>query len=86
MSILGKDIDTLKNEYNALLIRYNNGIKYIETHPKELKKWEKELLKIMTNLDLKIHEIKFYCNYEMSDKEKMEGFTDEQRNIFKIHR
>lgn len=77
MSILGKDIDTLKNEYNALLIRYNNGIKYIETHPKELKKWEKELLKIMTNLDLKIHEIKFYCNYKMSDKEKMEGFTNE---------
>lgn len=76
MSILGKDIDTLKDEYNALLTRYNNGIKYIETHPKELKKWEKELLKIMTNLDIKMHEIKFYCNYKMTNKEIQNGFEN----------
>lgn len=76
MSILGKDIDTLKSEYNALLTRYNNGIKYIEKHPNELKKWEKELFKIMTNLDIKIHEIKFYCNYEMTSKEIQNGFEN----------
>lgn len=76
MSILGKDIDTLKDEYNALLTRYNNGIKYIEKHPNELKKWEKELLKIMTNLDIKMHEIKFYCNYEMTSKEIQNGFEN----------
>lgn len=76
MSILGKDIDTLKSEYNALLTRYNNGIKYIETHPKELKKWEKELFKIMTNLDVKIHEIKFYCNYKMTGEEIQNGFEN----------
>lgn len=76
MSILGKDIDTLKSEYNALLTRYNNGIKYIEKHPNEVKKWEKELFKIMTNLDIKIHEIKFYCNYEMTSKEIQNGFEN----------
>ncbi len=74
MSILGKELDTLKQEYNALLTRYNNGIKYINTHPKELKKWEKELFKIVANLDIKIHEIKFYCNYKMTDKEIENGF------------
>ena len=73
MPILEK-INTLKSEYNALLKRYYNGIKYIETHPSELKKWEKELFKIMINLDLKIHEIRFYCNYEMNEKEILNGF------------
>lgn len=76
MSILDKNIDKLKQEYNALLTRYNNGVKYIKTHPKELKKWEKELLKIMMNLDIKIHEIKFYCNYEMNEKEILNGFEN----------
>ena len=74
MSILGKELDTLKQEYNALLMRYNNGVKYIETHPKEIKKWEKELLKIVTNLDIKIHEIKFYCEYIMTEEEIENGF------------
>lgn len=74
MSILGKELDTLKQEYNALLTRYNNGVKYIETHPKEIKKWEKELLKIVTNLDIKIHEIKFYCEYIMTEEEIENGF------------
>lgn len=76
MSILGKDIDTLKCEYNALLTRYNNGIKYIENHPDEVEKWEKELLKIITNLDIKIHEIKFYCNYKMTREEIQNGFEN----------
>lgn len=74
MSILGKEIETLKQEYNKLLTRYKNGIKYIKTHPKEMTKWEKELLKIMTNLDIKIHEIKFYCNYVMTEEEIENGF------------
>lgn len=74
MAISGKELDTLKQEYNALLTRYNNGVKYIKTHPKELKKWEKELLKIMTNLDIKIHEIKFYCEYIMTEEEIENGF------------
>lgn len=77
MAILGKEIETLKQEYNALLTRYKNGIKYIETHKNELKKWEKELLKIMINLDLKRHEIKFYCEYEMTEEEILEGFKNE---------
>lgn len=76
MSILGKEIETLKQEYNALLTRYNNGIKYIKAHPEELNKWNKELQKIMVNLDIKIHELKFYCDYEMTEKEKQNGFND----------
>lgn len=75
MSVLGKDIDTFKNEYNALLTRYSNGVKYIETHKDELQKWEKELQKIMSNLDNKMHEIKFYCNYKMTEKEIIYGFN-----------
>lgn len=74
MSILGKEIEILKQEYNKLLIRYNNGINYIGTHPKEMKKWEEELFKIMTSLDIKIHEIKFYCNYIMTKEEIINGF------------
>ena len=77
MSILGKEIETLKSEYNALLTRFKNGIKYIETHPSELKKWENEIQKIMNNLDIKLHEIRFYCDYEMTEKEKMEGFIND---------
>lgn len=77
MPILGKELDTLKEEYNSLLTRYNNGIKYIETHPDELNKWQNELQKIMDNLDIKIHEIRFYCDYEMTEKEKQEGFIND---------
>lgn len=76
MSILGKEIETLKQEYNALLTRYNNGIKYIETHSNELKKWENELQNIIIKLDIKIHELKFYCDYEMTEEEKINGFRD----------
>lgn len=77
MSVLGKDIDTLKKEYNALLTRYKNGVKYIETHKNELKKWEGELQKIIVNLDIKKQEIKFYCSYEMTEDEILEGFKNE---------
>ena len=74
MQIRGKEIEKLKEEYNALLTRYNNGVKYIQKHPKELKKWEKELLKIIINLNVKIHEIKFYCEYNMTEDEIVNGF------------
>lgn len=60
-------MEEYKIEYNKLLKRYENGIKYIQTHPSELK-WFGEIQKIMNDLDEMIRK------YNISGENVLKGF------------
>lgn len=47
-------MEAYKIEYNKLLERYNNGCKYLEENPKEIKKYLDLLLNILNELNIMI--------------------------------
>lgn len=63
----------LKEKYNELLTRYNNGAKYLAEHPDEEKKINAELKKIENELNKIIEAMP-----DMTEDEKTEGFKIEE--------
>lgn len=59
----------LKQKYNALLERYNNGAKYLVEHPENAEKTNAELNKIEAELSKIIEALP-----NMTDEERTEGF------------
>lgn len=59
----------LKQKYNELLTRYNNGAKYLTEHPEKAEKTNAELNKIEAELSKIIEALP-----DMTEQEKTEGF------------
>lgn len=66
-------LDKLKQEYNNNLERYYKGCKYCEENKDEIDRWMPELLKIVSNLEKLLDEIKKYQT--IKKEEILKGFN-----------
>ncbi len=62
-------MNSLKQEYNKMLIRYYNGCNYIETHMDECDKYLPEVQKLLNRLNSILKQIP-----EAKEEEILNGF------------
>lgn len=66
----------LKNEYNALLKRYENGIFYCSKNLDKIERYFPEILRIVNGLNDIITELAEKYNYVMTNSEILKGFQE----------
>ena len=68
-------MNELKIEYNKLLLKYENGCKYLTQNKQDITKYMPIINRIITKLDNIIRKLYLEYNYKMTIDEIMKGFV-----------